>query len=98
MQRMMQGCTYPSVLIDDLYKINRHFCRVLMVACDPYVHSWHTPEIIITISNTWSATHPMVTLPRGVTTEETHTWCLCDKWGADALTALPDTRHDAHEE
>ena len=51
MQRMMQGCTYPSVLIDDLYKINRHFCGVLMVACDPYVHSAHTPEIIITISN-----------------------------------------------
>ena len=59
MQRMMQGCTYPSVLIDDLYKTNRHFSPVIMAACDPYVHSWHTPQIITTISNTWSATHRM---------------------------------------
>ena len=49
----------PSVLIDDLYKINPHFCPVLMVACDPCVHSRHTLEIMTTISNTWSPTHRM---------------------------------------
>ena len=64
----MQGCTYPSVLIDDLYKTNHHFSPVIMAACDPYVHLWHTPEIITTISNTWSATHRMY-ITQGVTTE-----------------------------
>ena len=78
MQRMMQGCTYPSVLIDDLYKTNPHFSLVIMVACDPYVHSWHTPEIII--SNTWSATHRMY-ITQGRDHWDPHTWCRCDKWG-----------------
>ena len=80
MQRMMQGCTYPSVLIDDLYKTNRHFSLLIMAACDPYVHSWHTPEIITTISNTWSATHRMY-ITQGRDHWDPHTWCHCDKWG-----------------
>ena len=80
MQGMMQGCTYPSVLIDDLYKINPHFCPVLIVACDPCVHSEHTLEIITTISNTWSPTHRMyITQGRDHSTQ--YTWCLCDKCG-----------------